>query len=310
MIRALKYLPSQEGFLGLDADASDPAKARAVVIPFGLEASVTYGGGTRLGPASILSASHQVELFDDELWCEAYKEYGVATVEEPLIPASLSDALDVLEALVGEILAQHRFPCVLGGEHALTAGAIRPFAKRYRDLVILQFDAHADLRDGYAGEHYSHAAAMRRCLDFPIELVGLGIRNISQEESEFLEANSSRVRLHWARKKRDWDLEEIVAPLRGRPVYVTFDVDGFDASLIPATGTPEPGGLFWDDVMPVLQRVAEEATIVGADVTELAPRPELAACDFIAAKLVYKLLNYALVPKAFRDRAGNSAAPC
>jgi agmatinase len=292
----LEYLPSLEGFLGLEPDqAGDPHKARAVIIPFGLEASVSYGGGTGAGPEAMLKASHQVELFDDELWREAYADYGVATLREPAIAQGIPRALEQLEGMVSAVLESGRFPFVFGGEHSITAGAIRPFAKRYDDLVLLHFDAHADLRDGYEGEHYSHASALRRCLDFEnISLVSLGIRNISAEEIPFLEANLSRIHIHWARDKARWNIEEILAPLRGRPVYLTFDIDGLDGSVMPATGTPEPGGLFWDDVMPIIRGAAECATIVGADINELAPRPELHACDFLAAKLAYKILNYAL----------------
>jgi len=292
----LEYLPSLEGFLGLEPDqAGDPHKARAVIIPFGLEASVSYGGGTGAGPEAMLKASHQVELFDDELWREAYADYGVATLREPAIAQGIPRALVQLEGMVSAVLESGRFPFVFGGEHSITAGAIRPFAKRYEDLVLLHFDAHADLRDGYEGEHYSHASALRRCLDFEnILLVSLGIRNISAEEIPFLEANLSRIHIHWARDRARWNIEEILAPLRGRPVYLTFDVDGLDGSVMPATGTPEPGGLFWDDVMPIIRGAAECATIVGADINELAPRPELHACDFLAAKLAYKILNYAL----------------
>ena len=290
------YLPSLEGFLGLEPEqAGDPADARAVIIPFGLEASVSYGGGTGAGPAAMLKASHQVELFDDDLWCEAFANYGVATLREPAIAADIPQAIDQLEALVEAVLESGRFPMTFGGEHSITAGAIRPFARRHADLVILHFDAHADLRDGYAGEHYSHAAALRRCLDFEhIELVSLGIRNISAEEIPFLEANAERIHIHWAREKAQWDIDKILAPLKGRPVYLTFDLDGFDASLMSATGTPEPGGMFWDDVMPIIRAAGRSSTIVGADINELAPRPELHACDFLAAKLAYKILNYAL----------------
>ena len=297
LMPSFDYLSSDDGFLGLDAtEAGDPEFAKAVVIPFGLEASVSYGGGTADGPEALIKASHQVELFDEELWCEAFADYGVATLREPAIAQNMSAALEQLELLVTNVLNSQRFPLVLGGEHSITSAAIRPFARRYEDLVILHFDAHADLRDGYDGEHYSHAAALRRCLDFAhVELVSLGIRNISAEEIPFLEANRQRIHIHWARDKKNWSLDDILQPLRGRPVYLTVDLDGFDSSLMAATGTPEPGGLFWDDVLPVIRATANTATIVGADICELAPRPELHACDFLAAKLAYKILNYALV---------------
>jgi agmatinase len=299
LMTATSYLAPEDGFLGLEtADAVAPEQAKAVVIPFGLEGSVTYGGGTAAGPAAMLKASQQVELFDEELWREAFRDYGIATLQEPSIPDAIPAALDLLEATIESVLADNRFPLTFGGEHSITAGAIRPFARRHENLVILHFDAHADLRDGYEGEHYSHAAALRRCLDFEhVSLVSLGIRNISAEEIPFLEANRKRIHIHWARDRRQWNMEEILAPLKGRPVYLTVDVDGFDASLMPATGTPEPGGLFWDDVVPVIRAAAECSTIVGADINELAPREGLHACDFLAAKLAYKILNYVLAAR-------------
>lgn len=156
----------------------------------------------------------------------------------------------------------------------------------------------SDLRDGYLGEHFSHAAAMRRVLDHKaVSLVSVGIRATDISEVPFIEANPSRVTIHWAKDRRRWSVEEIVAPLKGRPVYITFDVDGFDASLMPATGTPEPGGFFFDEACDIMRAAAETGTIVGADIVELAPIPGLHACEFTAAKLAYKLLTYALAKR-------------
>jgi agmatinase len=162
-------------------------------------------------------------------------------------------------------------------------------------LVILQFDAHADLRDGYLGERYSHAAAMRRVLDHPgVSLVSVGIRAISKKEADFAAANRDRISIHWAKDRARWDIEEIVAPLKGRPVYVSFDVDALDASVMPATGTPTPGGLSYDQALAILRRACAVGNIVGADLVELAPIAGLHACDYTAAALAYKLLSYAL----------------
>lgn len=290
------YLPAENAFLDpLREDRDRPDDARCVVIPYGLEASVSYGGGTRKGPAAILEASHQLELFDDELWREPYADYGVATVPEPRIPKSVPKALDQLEALVEGVLAAGRFPFVLGGEHSLTAGAIRPFARRHPDLVVLQFDAHADLRDGYLGEHYSHAAAMRRVLDHGnVTLVSVGIRALSSPEAAFADSNPERVHLHMAHAQASWDVERIVTPLRGRPVYVTFDIDGLDGAVMPATGTPTPGGMSYLQALAILRRACEVGNVVGADLVELAPMPGLHACDFLAAQLAYKMMSYAL----------------
>ena len=296
MSRTLEYLPPEESFLDpVRADANDPAAARAVVVPFGLEASVSYGAGTAAGPAAIIAASQQLELYDDELQCEPYLGFGVATLRAPEIARPMEAALGQLAGIVETVTEQKKFPLVLGGEHALTAGAIRPLAARHKDLVVLQLDAHADLRDGYLGNRYSHAAAMRRVLDHAgVSLVSVGIRAISKEEVDFAAANRDRITIHWARDRARRNVEEIVAPLKGRPVYVTFDVDVLDAAVMPATGTPTPGGLSFEEALAILRRACETGNVVGADLVELAPIKGLHACDYTAAALAYKILSYAL----------------
>jgi len=297
----LRYLSRDKGFLGLEA-AEDVAleDARAVVVPYGLEASVTFTGGTAKGPQAIIEASQEVELFDEEYWGEPVREYGVATLEQPTIASDVPQALDALARTVETVMAARRFPLILGGEHSITPGAIRPFLERVPDLAVLHFDAHADLRDGYRGEAYSHASAIRRVMDDPsVEVVSVGLRNIAGEEAAFLEANRERLHTHWAKDKPFWRLDRIVEPLKDRPIYLTFDLDAFDSSVMPATGTPEPGGLYWEEALAIIRRAAEVGALVGADIAELAPQPGLHACDFLAAKLGYKILSYALagVPK-------------
>lgn len=296
MTTSFQYMPRDEAFLEPEREAVCPdEQARAVVVPFGLEASVSYGSGTAAGPAAILAASHQLELFDEELWREPYRDFEVATLQQPAIEASLTDALDGLAVTTGAILAAGRFPLILGGEHALTVGAIRPFANQFDDLVVLQFDAHADLRDGYLGEHYSHASAMRRVLDYPnVSVVSVGIRAISQAEADYYEDNRGRVDIHWAKDQTNWDVDRIVERLAGKPIYVTFDIDGLDAAEMPATGTPTPGGLSYWTALAVLKRAAEVGNIVGGDVVELAPIPGFHAYDYTAAAVAYKILSYAL----------------
>ena len=288
----MQTISAKDGFLGLEDEISYN-DANVVIVPFGLENSVSYGGGTKNGPQAALTASHQVELFDDELWCEPYKKFSPCTLVEPKISKNLGKEIDKLEGIIQKILDDGKFPFTIGGEHSITIGTIKPFARKYQDLVILHFDAHADLRDSYNGEPNSHASALRRCLDFDhIKLVSYGIRNISQSEIPFLEANSHRIKINWARNKKNWNLEEDLKWFRGKNVYLTFDVDGFDASVMPATGTPEPGGLFWDDVLPIIKAVNAVSNIVGADVNELAPQKHLHSCDFLTAKLMYKILSY------------------
>ncbi len=293
---ALDYLPPNETFLDPDRVGIDqPARAKAVVIPFGLEASVSYGSGTAAGPGAILAASQQLELFDDELWREAYLDYGIAAIRQPVIAPTVAAALDQLAALTGAVVAEGKFPFVIGGEHSVTPGAIRPLVAKYPNLAILQIDAHADLRDGYLGEHYSHASAMRRVLDHPgISLVSVGIRAISQQEVTFLEANRHRIHMHFAKDQASYDIEAIVAPLRGRPLYITFDIDGLDSAIIPATGTPVPGGLAYWHALAIIKRACEVTKVVGADLVELAPMAGFHAANFTAAALAYKMMNYAL----------------
>lgn len=291
----MNILKPEDAFLGLEPEnAVDYEHAKAVIIPFGLEASVSYGGGTSKGPQAMITASHQVELFDEHFWCEPYQKIGIVTLPEPTIDPSIEKAIDQLEHIVQQVLEDGKFPFTFGGEHSITPGTIRPFVKKYPDLVMLHFDAHADLRDGYHGVHYSHASALRRCLDHEnVELVSLGIRNISQSEIPFLEANRNRIHIYFAKDKARWNLEDILKPLRNRPIYLTFDVDGLDGSLMSATGTPEPGGLFWQETIDIIAAAAQVGTIVGADINELAPKPGLHACDFLAAKLAYKILGFA-----------------
>ena len=295
----LDYLAADHSFLDpLRIDAATPEKARAVVIPFGLEASVSYGGGTRHGPDAIMRASHQLELYDEELAREAYRDYGIAAILPPKIPKSVPKALDQLEGLVEAVLDAGKMPFVLGGEHSLTAGAIRPFARRHKDLVVLQFDAHADLRDGYLGEHFSHAAAMRRVLDQPghahIEMIQVGIRALSEPEAIYAHENSKRIAIHLGLHQARWDIDAILKPLKGRPVYITVDIDALDGSIMPATGTPTPGGMNYLQLLAFLRRACELGEIVGMDLVEFAPIKSFHAYDFLAAQLAAKMLNYAL----------------
>lgn len=297
MSAKLDYLPAAESFLDpVRADAGDPASARAVIIPFGLEASVSYGAGTAAGPAAILAASHQLELYDEELGSEPYRSYGVAALREPAIAQPIAGALAQLRDIVEAVLAAGRFPFVLGGEHSLTVAPVAALAARHEDLVVVQFDAHADLRDGYQGEPFSHAAAMRRVLDHPgVSLVSIGIRAISQEEADFYEANRDRITIHWAKDQARWSVDDIVAPLSGRRIYLTFDIDALDASIMPATGTPTPGGLSYWQALALLRCACAVGEVVGADLVEFAPIAGLHACDYTAAAIAYKMLSYALL---------------
>ena len=287
----MEYLSQKKGFLGLDAVEKENHKV--VVVPFGLEKTASYGGGTKNGPREIIKASHQVELFDEELKKETYKEIGIKTLKPFAIKKNIEKALEQLSKINKEIIGENRFPLILGGEHSITPGSIRPFIDKYENLTLLHFDAHADLRENYQGEKFSHASAIKRCLDFKnVDVVSFGIRNLSKDEMDFYNNNRDRIKIFWGRDKNNYDMSKIEKIFENKTVYITFDVDGFDASVMPATGTPEPGGLFWEDVLPIIKKVCEISEIVGADINELAPIKNFNSYNFLVAKLAYKILSY------------------
>ena len=239
----MNYLSNKKGFLGIDNKFN--FKEKAIVVPFGLEKTVSYGGGTRNGPKEIIKASHQVELYDEELHCEPFKKIGIKTLKPFKIDKNIIKAIKKISETNEKILNKKLFPLTLGGEHSITPGCIIPFAKKYKKILLLHFDAHADLRQSYNGEKFSHASAIRRCLDHKnVSVVSFGIRNISQSEIPFLKKNSKRIKIYWAKDKSRWNLNKFKNIIKNKDVYLTFDVDGFDSSIMPATGTPEPGGLF------------------------------------------------------------------
>ena len=287
----MKYLSPKKGFLGIDAEQS--IIPQVIVVPFGLEKTVSYGGGTKNGPKEIIKASHQVELFDEELNKEPYKEIGIKTLKPFSIKNKIENALDQLSKINEDILSSDKFPLVFGGEHSLTPGSIKPFAKKYDEITLLHFDAHADLRESYQDEKFSHASAIKRCLDYKnLKVVSFGIRNLSKEEMDFYNNNRDRIEIFWGKDKQTWDLSLLDKFFKNKNVYITFDVDGLDASIMPATGTPEPGGMLWEDVLPIIKKVCQISNVVGADINELAPIKNFDSYNFLVAKLAYKILSY------------------
>ena len=287
----MKYLSNKNGFLGIDNKFN--VKEKVVVVPFGLEKTVSYGGGTKNGPKEIIKASHQVELYDEELNCEPYKKIGIKTLKPFKIDRNIKIALNKMSKINQEILDKKLFPMTFGGEHSITPGCIAPFAKKFKDICLLHFDAHADLRESYNGEKFSHASAIKRCLDYPnISVVSFGIRNISKSEITFLKKNSSRINIFWAKDKNKWNLNKFKKLIKNKIVYLTFDVDGLDSSIMPATGTPEPGGLLWDETLNIIKIAAKNSKIVGADINELSPIKGFNSYNFLVAKLAYKILAY------------------
>ena len=287
----MDYLSNKKGFLGIDNKFH--TKQKVTVIPFGLEKTVSYGSGTKNGPKEIIKASHQIELFDEDLNKEPYKKIGIKTLKFFSIKKNIIDALQQIENINQILLNKNKFPLVLGGEHSLTAGAIKPFVKKFKKICILHFDAHADLRSSYEGNKFSHASAIRRCMDNPnVSVVSFGIRNVSASEIPFIKKNKNRLNIFWAKNKQKWNLDKFKKIIKNKKVYLTFDVDGFDSSLMPATGTPEPGGLFWDETIKIIKIAAESSHIVGADVNELSPIKGFNSYNFLVAKLAYKIISY------------------
>ena len=287
----MNYLSNKKGFLGVDNKFN--FKEKAIVVPFGLEKTVSYGGGTKNGPKEIINASHQVELYDEELNCEPYKKIGIKTLKPFRINKSIKKALSDMGKINEQILKRKLFPLTLGGEHSITPGCLIPFTKKFKNICLLHFDAHADLRDSYEGEKFSHASAIRRCLDYKnVSVISFGIRNISESEIPFLKKNASRINIFWAKDKKKWNLKKFKKLIKNKIVYLTFDVDGLDSSIMPATGTPEPGGLLWDETLEIIKIAAKNSNIVGADINELAPIKGFNSYNFLVAKLAYKILSY------------------
>ncbi|MBI4543556.1 MAG: agmatinase [Gemmatimonadetes bacterium] len=278
-------------FLGLAPADADPKTAGVLILPVPYEATTSYQGGARNGPRAILDASRAVELYDHELDDEPYR-VGVATLPEVCLSAAGPQAaLAELGQEYARLVSDGRFVIMLGGEHSISGPAILEHAARGASrLSVLQLDAHADLRDEWEGTPFSHACVMRRVLDEVI-LVQVGIRALSIEERALMRSREiTAVFAEEITAGERW-MDRVLAAL-GAEVYVTVDVDYFDPSLVPAAGTPEPGGGTWYPTLRLLRRLFAEKRVVAADVVELAPIPGMAAPDFLVAKLVYKLIGY------------------
>jgi agmatinase len=288
-------LGKKENFLGLESRISSYGSSTIVVLPVPYEHTVSYGGGTGRGPRAILDASRYVEFYDEELETELCTRVGIATLP-PLALGKSTDANAIakIHAAVERLLDDGKFVAVLGGEHTISQAPIRAHLARYPDLSVLQFDAHADLRQEYEGTPYSHACVMARVCEFldPARVVQVGIRALSPDEAQFIRTSGiTTFYAHQLRATDDWI--PAVLPRLSKHVYVTFDVDAFDPPLMPSTGTPEPNGLHWVETMRLLRLLGEQKTIVGFDVVEFAPHRGVPHPDYTAAKLTYKLMNYA-----------------
>ena len=277
-------------FGGTTPTTTDFANARVVILPVPLDRTTSYVSGTRNGPHEILVASSHMELWDEETGTDVHS-IGIFTLPEMEFPfAAMDEVVCEIRRVASELVSRGKFPLILGGEHSITPPLVSALAEKHKGLSVLQIDAHADLRDSFMGTPHNHACAMRRTLEFaPITQVG--IRSLSPEEAAA--APSLRTTIFYDYNMRtdpQW-MDRVVDSL-SETVYITIDVDGLDPAIMPATGTPEPGGLSWYEALALLRKVIERRTVVGCDIVELSPMPGNVAPNFLCAKLIYKILSY------------------
>jgi len=279
-------------FLALDRELSDYPKSKVAVLPISYDATVSYGSGARNGPRAIISASSQVETYDHDFKSEPCQA-GIATLEEIQQQSSGPEAMmSVIESTAREIIDDGKFLLALGGEHSISYPLVKAHKNKYPELSVLQIDAHSDLRDEYQGSKYSHACVMsriRECCGF----VSVGARSFCDSDNERRAFDERRI-IGPGDFRRNPDIISNVLSMLTSDIYITFDLDGLDPSVMPAVGTPEPGGLMWDETIGFLMKIGREKRIVGADVVELAPIPGLIYPDFTAARLAYKIISISL----------------
>lgn len=274
-------------YAGISVENGTLEKAAAVLIPVPYDGTSTYGKGADKGPDAIFDASENMEIYDIETESEVYRKgiHIAPAVTEDESPEKMCDAV---QSAVSLYLNQDKFVGLLGGEHSISIGAIQAFKEKYDDLTVLQLDAHSDLRPEYDGSACNHACAMHLASK-TTNLVQVGIRSMDAVELPFLN-RSNLFTSYEIRENKDWQ-SDVVNSL-GENVYITIDLDAFDPSIMPSTGTPEPGGLLWNETIDLLKMVFKRCNVVGFDINELAPQEGNSAPDFMAAKLLYKILSY------------------
>jgi len=277
-------------FGGTMPDAPTFDNAKAVILPIPLESTTSYVPGTRNGPREILVASSHMELWDEETNTDVHGA-GIFTLPEMELPFDdMADLMAEIRRVAAAIIERDKFPVILGGEHSITAPVVAALAARHPALSVLQIDAHADLRDTYMGTRYNHACAMRRVLEHA-RCTQVGIRSLSTEEAKTAPSLPTRIFYDVSmRQDKNW-IERVVESL-GETVYITIDADGMDPAIMPAVGTPEPGGLSWYEMLGLLRAVISKRRVVGCDLVELCPIPGIVGPNFLCAKLIYKILTY------------------
>ena len=270
-------------------------ESQVVILPVPVDRTTSYVPGTRNGPREILQASSHMELWDEELGVDVH-DIGIFTLPEMELPfGELQPVMDEIQRVASEIIDRDKFLVTLGGEHSITPPLVAAAARKHRGLHVLQIDAHADLRDSYMGTRHNHACAMRRSLEHA-KVTQVGIRSMSTEEAHAAATLGTTIFYDWSMRDDPKWIDKMVDSL-GDPVYITIDVDGFDPAIMPATGTPEPGGLSWYEMLAVLRPVFRNRRVVACDVVELSPLPGMTAPNFLCAKLIYKMLAYKFAAK-------------
>jgi len=277
-------------FGGTTPTSTDFERARVVILPVPLDRTTSYVPGTRNGPHEILVASSHMELWDEETETDVHS-IGIFTLPEMEFPfATMEEVMQEIRRVAAEIVSRDKFPVVLGGEHSITAPVVAEIASKYAGLSVLQIDAHADLRESFMGTPLNHACAMRRVLEYA-RTTQVGIRSLSPEEAAAAPTLPTEIFYDFNMRQNDDWIERVVDSL-SETVYITIDCDGFDPAIMPAVGTPEPGGLTWYETLTLLRRVIESRRVVGCDIVELCPLPGNVAPNFLCAKLIYKILSY------------------
>ncbi len=285
-------------FLAPPAEWCDLSKARAVIVPFPYEGGVSYGLGAADAPQAVLDASSQVEFYDEELACEPVR-IGIGTAVQPRIPSDPAKMAALAAAVTEEWVARGKFTVLVGGDHSISSGYVNTLCRHYPRLGVIQLDAHADLRDSYEGNRLSHACTMARVREMTPHTLQIGIRSMDAAEAQ--RAAREKLALCTMRRWRagGFDLGAALAALPQK-VFITLDVDVFDWSVIASTGTPEPGGMRWYEMLDLLQTIFETKEVVGCDVVELAYRPHDPNSPFAVAKLIYKMIGFKFAPELQR----------
>jgi len=297
MKEKIKYYGIKNNFLAIEEEFSNYKNSKIVMLPVPYEQTTSYGKGTAKGPKAILNASHYVEVFDEEMNRELCFEKGNGICS--LYPLEIKDkkgkkALDIIYENVKQHIDNKKFVITLGGEHSISTAPIKAHYDSYKNLSILHFDAHSDLREEYEGSKYSHASFAARVAEFTKDITQVGIRAQCKAEYDFIKKNNIKTFYAFEIRNGKYGFDYInrITDSLKENVYITFDLDYFDPSIMPSTGTPEPNGFFWDETMKLLKQLGEKKNVVGFDVVELSPRKDFPFPDFMTAKLIYKMLNY------------------